>query len=164
MSTYTSTTRSPGGDRPAAAAPRETRTRLRRWLSLGLAAVASVWSAIELGSLGLNHTIGPELYGVLVAALSLATGLLSGYLLWSGERRTWLTLGTLALWAIVALGGIAGAIAHLVGPVAGHGPVDLRERPIAAPLVFTALGLIGAAALFYGQRVGAWFGSWNGGR
>jgi hypothetical protein len=34
----------------------------------------------------------------------------------------------------------------------GHGPVDLRPRPIAAPLIFTLLGLAGGAALFFGQR------------
>ena len=32
------------------------------------------------------------------------------------------------------------------------GAVDLRPRPIVAPLVFTVLGSVGALALFLGQR------------
>jgi hypothetical protein len=40
----------------------------------------------------------------------------------------------------------------MVGPVAGHGPVDLRPRPFGAPLIFTLLGLVGSAALWFGQR------------
>jgi hypothetical protein len=73
-------------------------------------------------------------------------------LLRSPRVRVIATGAVLVLWAVVALGGIAGTIAHLVGPVPGHGPIDLRPRPIAAPLVFALLGSVGAAALFFGQR------------
>lgn len=62
------------------------------------------------------------------------------------------TAAVLLLWTVVALGGLAGTIAHVIGPVPGHGPMDLRPRPIAAPLVFTLLGSVGAAALTLGQR------------
>jgi hypothetical protein len=43
-------------------------------------------------------------------------------------------------------------VAHIVGPVAGHGPVDVRPRPVLAPLIFTTFALVGGAALFIGQR------------
>jgi hypothetical protein len=42
----------------------------------------------------------------------------------------------------------------VIGPGAGHGPIDSRARPIAAPLVFTLLGLVGGAAAWFGQRRG----------
>jgi hypothetical protein len=165
MSMYSGTTHAADDDRPVARGARDAAgDRLRRWLSLLLAVVVLVWSAAELVNLGLNHTTGPEIYGVLVATLAVVAGLVGGFLLWSGDRRAWLTVATLCLWTLVALGGIGGAIAHIVGPVAGHGPVDLRERPTVAPLIFTALGLVGGAAVVYGQRVGTWFSKWNGGR
>ena len=40
----------------------------------------------------------------------------------------------------------------VTGVAPEYGPVDPRPRPIAAPLVFTLLGLVGGAALFVGQR------------
>jgi hypothetical protein len=61
-------------------------------------------------------------------------------------------VAVLVVWAVVALGGIAGTVAHVVGPPIGEGPVDARPRPIPAPLVFTLLGLVGGAALLLGQR------------
>jgi 4-amino-4-deoxy-L-arabinose transferase-like glycosyltransferase len=113
------------------------------------------WSIKNLVSLGLTHTTGPELYGVLVAALAVGAGFLNLALLTSPRTRTWATAAVLVLWAVVALGGIAGSVAHIIGPVAGHGPIDPRPRPIAAPLFFTALGLAGGFALFLGQRIRA---------
>jgi hypothetical protein len=66
------------------------------------------------------------------------------------------------LWATVAVWSLgrgrarrlAGTVAHIVGPVPGHGPIDLRPRPILAPLIFTLFGLAGGAALWFGQRRG----------
>jgi hypothetical protein len=58
----------------------------------------------------------------------------------------------IVLWALISLGGVAGTIAHAVGPVPGHGPIDPRPRPVFAPLVFTLLGTVGGTALFLGQR------------
>ncbi len=142
---------------PAAA---ETRDRLRRRISLVVAFVVLVWSIAELVNLAAVHTIGPELYGVLVAALAVAAGAADVALLRSSERRFWVSAGVLALWAVIALGGVAGVVAHIVGPVAGHGPVDTRPRPIAAPLVFTLLGVAGGAALFFGQRLGGLRPAW----
>ena len=126
----------------------------RRRVSLATAIVVLGWSVVELVSLLAVHTTGPELYGVLVAALAVAAGALGLITLWSSERRTWATVAVLIVWAVVALGGIAGTVAHVIGPGAGHGPIDPRARPIAAPLVFTLLGLVGGAAVWFGQRRG----------
>lgn len=111
------------------------------------------WSIRYLVDLGLTHTTGPESYGVLVAAL--ATSAAVANLAWLRSPRTSImVVGTvLVLWAIVALGGLAGTVAHIAGPVPGHGPIDLRPRPAAAPLVFTLLGLVGGAALLLGRRM-----------
>jgi hypothetical protein len=62
------------------------------------------------------------------------------------------TVALLVLWAVIAVAGLGGTIAHIVGPVAGHGPIDLRPRPISAPLVFTLLAFVGGIALLSGQR------------
>lgn len=113
------------------------------------------WSTKNLVTLGLTHTAGAELYGVLVAALAVGAGVLNLALLTSPRTRTWATAAVLILWAVVALGGIAGSVAHIIGPVPGHGPIDPRPRPIAAPLFFTALGLVGGFALFLGRRMQA---------
>jgi hypothetical protein len=75
-----------------------------------------------------------------------------GHLIPSKQRRLWATVAVLILWSVVALGGLAGTVAHIIGPVAGHGPIDLRPRPIPAPLIFTLLGLAGGAALWFGRR------------
>jgi hypothetical protein len=126
--------------------------RWRRRIAIGAAAVVLGWSIVELASLVVAHTTGAELYGVLVAGLAVTAGIASLVLLRTSDRRLWATIAVLTLWAVVALGGFAGVAAHVVGPVAGHGPVDARPRPIAAPLIFTALGLVGSAALWFGQR------------
>lgn len=123
-----------------------------------LSGVVLAWSITETASLAVVHTTGPELYGVLVAALSAAAGAANLALLRSSRVNripavaTIATVAVVAVWAAVALGGVAGTIAHFIGPVSGHGPVDLRPRPIAAPLVFTLLGSAGAAALVFGRR------------
>ena len=126
--------------------------RWRRRIAIGAAVVVLGWSVVELASLAVVHTTGPEIYGMLVAFLAVIAGIASLMILRSSERRLWLTILVLTLWAIVGLGGLAGVVAHVVGPVAGHGPVDPRPRPVAAPLIFTFLGLVGSAALWFGQR------------
>jgi 4-amino-4-deoxy-L-arabinose transferase-like glycosyltransferase len=154
MSTLTQPTQAPTHDRtttPMASA--ESRDRIRRRVSLLVTLVVLAWSTVELINLGANHTTGPELYGVAVAALAVAAGVLSLALLASNRKRLLASAAVLLIWAIVAIGGVAGAVAHVIGPVQGHGPVDVRPRPVAAPLVFTALGLVGGAALFYGARM-----------
>jgi len=133
----------------------EPRVRLRRRIALVMAFLATAWSAVELGGLVVvDHTTGPEIYGLLVAALAVASGALTTVLLASSEARPWLVVLVLLGWAVVAIGGVGGTIAHIVGPGVGHGPIDPRERPIGAPLVFTAIGLMGSAALVWGRRMG----------
>jgi len=110
------------------------------------------WSIKYAVTLAATHNTGPELYGVLTASLATGAAVSNLALLRSPQVRVIATVAVLVLWAVVALGGVAGTIAHMVGPVPGHGPIDLRPRPIAAPLVFTLLGSVGAAALALGQR------------
>lgn len=110
------------------------------------------WSIYYTVTLAVIHNTGSELYGVLAAALATGAAVSNLALLRSPRVRVIATGAVLVLWAVVALGGIAGTVAHIVGPVPGHGPIDLRPRPIAAPLVFTLLGSVGAAALALGQR------------
>ena len=143
-------------DDPSTNVSRSTRPRgrTRRRALMIVTVVVLGWSIVELANLTFTHTTGPELYGVLVAALSVGAAVLSVLLLRTDERRLWYVLPLVGLWALVALGGIAGSVAHIVGPVASHGPVDPRPRPVAAPLIFTLLGLLGGAALWLGQRAG----------
>ena len=129
------------------------RTRRRRWILTAIVVLG--WSIVEFLSLLSRHTTGPELYGVVVAGVAVAAGIFNLALLQSTQRRLWATVAALILWGVVALGGLAGTAAHMIGPVAGHGPIDLRPRPIPAPLIFTLLGLAGGAALWFGQRRGA---------
>jgi len=110
------------------------------------------WSLIEVASLAVRHTNGAEIYGVLVALLAFANGVASFALLRSAHPPIWATAAVLLVWGVIGLGGIAGVVAHLIGPVAGHGPIDPRPRPILAPLIFTTFALVGGAALFIGRR------------
>lgn len=127
------------------------RGRTRRRAAMVVTIIVLGWSIVELVNLVSRHTTGPELYGVLVAGLSVTAAVLSVLLLRSDEPRLWYVLLLVGLWAVVALGGIAGSVAHIVGPGVGHGPVDVRPRPVIAPLIFTLLGLVGGAALWFGQ-------------
>lgn len=116
----------------------------RRPLIMSIAVLG--WSVKYTVSLGLTHTTGPELYGVLTAALASGAAVANLASLRSPRPQLAVTIALLVLWAVIAVAGVAGTIAHLVGPVPGHGPIDLRPRPVAAPLVFTLLGLAGGAA------------------
>jgi FtsH-binding integral membrane protein len=127
--------------------------RIRRWVSLGLAVIALVWAVVETVGLVANHTLGAEIYGVLVAVLAVFGGVFTLSVLISTHRRIVASAAVLVLWAIVALGGIAGAYYHAVGVDPKYSPVDPRPRPVTAPLGFTAIALIGAASLVYGQRL-----------
>lgn len=124
----------------------------RRRVAIILALAVLGWSLVELASLVFNHTVGPEVYGILAAALAVGAAAADVALLWSAGSRKLATAAVLVLWAIVALGGIAGTYYHVVGMAPEYGPVDPRSRPALAPLVFTALALVGAASLFFGQR------------
>lgn len=140
-------------DRASAhSASADARDRTIRRAALAASFVVFGWSLVELVNLSLTHTTGPELYGVLAAALATGAGVANLALLRSPRAQVLVILAVLVVWAVVAVGGIAGTVAHIVGPPIGEGPVDPRPRPIAAPLIFTLLGLIGGAALLFGQR------------
>jgi hypothetical protein len=114
-----------------------------------------IWAAVEFVSLAQRHTTGAEIYGLMVAGLAVLAAGGNLWLLASGDRRTWFAVALAVVWAVIALGGVAGVVAHIVGPGAGHGPVDVRPRPVSAPLVFTAMGAAGGIALWLGRRSGA---------
>jgi hypothetical protein len=140
------------GHPPAGSASSEARDRTIRRIALLVSLVVFGWSLVELVNLASTHTIGPELYGVLAAVLATGAGAANLVLLRSDRANALVMLAVLAIWAVVALGGVAGAVAHIVGAPIGEGPVDLRPRPVAAPLVFTLLGVVGGAALLIGGR------------
>jgi peptidoglycan/LPS O-acetylase OafA/YrhL len=150
MSTLTPTTQA-ARDRSTNAVE-VTRERRRGRVASFVTVVVLVWSTVELVNLATKHTTGPELYGVLTAALATGAGIASLAVLRSSRPPLLVVGAVVVLWAVIALGGMAGTLAHIVGPVAGHGPVDLRPRPVAAPLIFTLLGVVGGGALVYGQR------------
>lgn len=128
--------------------------RARRWATFITIAVVLALSVAEFINLLGRHTVGVEWYGVLVAGLAVAAGIFSLSLVFA-KPRTLATLAVLTLWVVVGLGGLAGTYYHAVGVSPEYGPVDARPRPAAAPLIFTALALVGGAALFIGQRKGA---------
>jgi hypothetical protein len=123
--------------------------RLTLFVTSGLVLALSVAEFINLSG---RHTVGAESYGLLVAGIAVAAGIFSLGLVLSRQRRVIATAAVLVLWAIVALGGLAGTYYHIVGVAPEYGPVDPRPRPIAAPLVFTLLGTVGGSVLFFGQR------------
>jgi hypothetical protein len=128
-------------------------SRARRYAPRIVAIVVLGWSAVEVvGLLAAGHTVGAEVYGILVAVLALAAGLATVVLVMSSRPPLLAVGGVIVLWALIALGGLAGTVAHAVGPDPNHGPVDSRARPAGAPLVFTALGVLGAGALVYDTR------------
>jgi peptidoglycan/LPS O-acetylase OafA/YrhL len=127
----------------------------RRTAALAVSVVVLIWSLVELVNLAFRHTTGPEIYGVLVAALAVLAGALSVVLLLSTRPRMLARMPVVLLWAVVAFGGIAGTVFHATGTGPEAGAVDPRPRPAGARLIFTALGVVGAGALLYGQRSAA---------
>ena len=101
-------------------------------------AVVLGWSIAETLNLARVHTTGAEMYGVMTAAVATGAAIANLALLRSPQARLVLTAAVLLVWGIVALGGLAGTIAHIVGPVAGHGPVDLGRADRGAPRVHAA--------------------------
>jgi hypothetical protein len=128
------------------------RARSRRRALFVTTALVLAWSVAEFINLSGRHTVGAESYGLLVAGISVAAGIFSLGLVLSPRRRVIAAAATVVLWAIVALGGLAGTYYHIVGVAPEYGPVDPRPRPTAAPLVFTLLGTVGGSAVFLAQR------------
>lgn len=153
MPSITQSSEAPGLEPSVARdAPTASRDRAVYRVAVLVSVVVFGWSLVELVSLSLRHTTGPELYGVLAAVLATGAGVANVVLLRSPRTRALAVAAVLVVWAVVAVGGLAGAVAHIVGAPAGEGPVDPRPRPVAAPLVFTLLGVVGAAALILGER------------
>jgi hypothetical protein len=117
-----------------------------------VSAVVLGWSIDYTVTLGVIHHTGPQLFGVLTAAVSAGAAIANLRLLRSSSGQPVLTGAVVALWTLVAAGGIGGTIAHLSGPFAGRPLVESGDALSVAPLVFTLLGLVGAAALVLGQR------------
>lgn len=128
------------------------RGRAGRFALFVTIAVVLALSVAEFINLSGRHTVGAESYGLLVAGGAVVAGILSLGVVLSLQRRVIATAAVLVLWAIVALGGVAGTYYHIVGVAPEYSPVDPRPRPIAAPLVFTLLGTVGGTAVFFGQR------------
>jgi len=128
------------------------RTRVERFAPFVAIAVVLALSVAEFVNLSGRHTVGAESYGLLVAGLAVAAGILSLGLVLSPQKWAVATIAVLVLWAIVALGGIAGTYYHIVGVAPEYSPIDPRPRPILAPLIFTLYGLVGGSALFFGSR------------
>jgi hypothetical protein len=128
------------------------RARAGRFALFVTTALVLALSVAEFINLSGRHMVGAASYGRLVAGVAVAAGIVSLGLVLSRQRRLVATAAVLILWAIVALGGVAGTYYHIVGVAPEYGPVDPRPRPIVAPLVFTLLGSVGGTALFFGQR------------
>jgi hypothetical protein len=127
------------------------RARLARGAVFVTIALVLALSVAEFINLAGRHTVGPESYGLLVAGIAVAAGIFSLGLVLTYQRRMIATAAVLVLWAIVALGGIAGTYYHVVGVAPEYGPVDPRPRPVAAPLIFTVLAVVGGTAVLIGQ-------------
>jgi hypothetical protein len=123
-------------------------SRIVTVMSLALLA----WSVVEVVGLAGRHTTGPQLYGVLVAGLAVVAASLALFGVRSTSRQAWFAIAVAVVWVIVAIGGVAGVVAHVVGPLPGEGPVDSRPRPALAPLAFTAMGVVGELVLWIWWR------------
>ena len=128
------------------------RVRAERPAQFVAVAVVLALSVAEFINLSGRHTIGAESYGLLVAGFAVAAGIVSLALMMSPHKRVIATAAVLILWAIVALGGIAGTYYHIVGVAPEYSPLDPRTRPIVAPLIFTLIGIVGGTALFLERR------------
>jgi hypothetical protein len=123
----------------------------RRPMFMSIAVLA--WSTKYAVSLAAVHTTGAELYGVLTAVIAMGAALANLAVFRAQRVHVLVVVLLLGIWALVGLAGMGGAVAHLVGPVAGHGPLDPRPRPVLAPLVFTVLASVGALALVLARRM-----------
>ncbi len=128
---------------------------LRRWFPIIVVAFATAGCLMLLAEFALsNHTIADERIGLAIGVLGVAVGIASLVFLRQGGSRT---VGNvlIAVWVLIALGGLVGFAQHLEGPEAGPSEaVDTRPRPPLAPLSFTGLGLIGAAAFVVARDSG----------
>lgn len=109
-----------------------------------IAGAATALSAVLLAILVADHMTGSEVEGVVVAAIAVIVGVAGIVSLMKGGAGRRVVIG---LWLLVALGGGIGYLDHGSLPKPGHPVLDDRPRPPLAPLVFTVIGLAGAASL-----------------
>ena len=128
------------------------RVRSRRFWLLVIAGIVMAWSVAEVMNLLGRHMVGAEWYGVLVAVLSAAAGIFTLPVIVSARPKLWATVALLVLWAVVGLGGIAGAYYHVVGVSPQYSEVDPRPRSALSPLIFTVFGVVGGAVVFINGR------------
>ncbi len=129
---------------------------LRRWFPILMVAFATAGCLMLLAEFALsNHTIGDEMIGLAIGVLGVAVGIASlVFLRREGGSRT---VGNvlIAVWVLIAVGGLVGFVQHLQGPEGGpSAAVDTRTRPPLAPLSFTGLGVVGAAAFTVAREGG----------
>jgi hypothetical protein len=129
-----------------------------RTLSQRRRRAAIVTAVVTLLSLGLlvdlflvNHTTGEEIWGPITASAALAVGFFSLVYLVADGRSRGIKFALLAFWAAVAFLGYGGYNDHRL-PRPADTITDQRPRPPLSPLAFTALGIVGGAALFLGSR------------
>lgn len=135
---------------PAPATAGRTGDRARRRAILVTALVTAGTFALFVDLLLVGHASGEEIWGPVTAASGTVVGLLSLVFLAVRGRDRRARLALYALWLTVAFFGFGGYNDHRL-PVP-EGVVDQRTRPPLAPLAFTGLAFVGAAALRHGSK------------
>jgi hypothetical protein len=125
----------------------ERHDRAHRRAVKAISVIALSCAALLIDLLLVGHTSGEEIWGPITAAAGTAVGVLSlAYLIHGGRSRA-ARIALYALWVMVAFFGFGGYNDHRRTTPADV--ADTRPRPPLAPLVFTGLGLAGAAVLRY---------------
>jgi hypothetical protein len=133
-----------------AATPAAARDRARQramWVTTGIT-LFSIGLLADL--LLVAHTSGEEIWGPITAALAALAGALSLAVLYIRGRNRAARYALIAVWLTVAFFGFGGYNSHRL-PLP-DGTVDSRPRPPLAPLVFTGMGIAGAAVLRSGTK------------
>ena len=128
-----------------------TLSQRRRRAAVATAVVTVLALGLLVDLLLVNHTIGEEIWGPIVASAALAVGVFSLVYLAADGRSRGIRFALLAFWAAVAFLGYGGYNDHRL-PRPADTLTDQRPRPPLAPLAFTVLGIVGGAALFLGSR------------
>lgn len=149
MSTLTQSTKGLPVARVIPAAPTATADRARRaaWVTAGLTLLAL---GLLADLLLVAHTTGEEIWGPVTAGMAALAGVLSLAILVRRGRNRAARYAVIALWLTVAFFGFGGYNSHRLP--APEGTVDPRPRPPLAPLIFTGMGIAGAAVLRSGTK------------
>jgi hypothetical protein len=124
---------------------------IRQRVSLAMTTVVTLGCrAVLLLLLSVNHTAGGEVDGPEVALFGIIVGILSLISLAVVGRHRFVLAALLVLWVLLAIGGVDGYMEH--SKALTNASPDQRPRPPLAPLVFTAFGIAGGAALVLAYR------------